>query len=797
LFKIFIFPGSAHESSRRSPAVVPAPSFRSGSAQKFSGPGVRRSQVDLPAFGTLKSLVSYKAFNPKRLRRYHNLSKRTPRKSLAILPFPARPPATRKRMGFRRGSSKEMRRVPPPLSSLPLPMKEYFPSKGDLAPLRHSFPPPERMEELNSPLLVSPSLPDPLVLDPDMSMKDRWESLVSPEGKIDTFAVNLATQGLIFSWWYEPPMSSRDYPPRSVVTSPSNTATLLPLARQWVTRGIVTDDLSVIPETVHFSRLFFVPKKGGDIRPILDLSFLNTFIKTPKLKMESISSILPFLSQGMWATSLDVTDAFWSVSIGPEFQKYLCFVLDGIVFMFLKLPFGLTSAPWAFSRLMRPIKKHLRSLKVHVSAFLDDFMIAALYRDLCHVHTSWAADLLAWLGFSINEEKSERVPKQSIVYLGVLINLHSLTIALPPEQAANISAQCNKLMSSISITRRMLESFVGLINFAGPMLQFGKLFILPVIIWMNTFTSVIQRDELFQVTKALRKVLRPFSDPHFLGRPSSFRTPGSSLDLLTDASNTGWSGVIGRHRVQDTWLGADLSAHINVREMLGILYSLYFFREVLADRTIQIYTDSLVALFCLRRMGSLHSPPLDEVTRAVVLFCRDWNISFIPYHIPGNRNILADQGSRMEPLGTEWMLDPDIFESLINRITPFPQVDLFATRVTARLPCYISAGIDPEAFSENALALSLNWNQFQSIYAFPPPAMLPDIIGRISNFRGSMLLIAPFALTSVWISQLFNRAQHWERLPTSEPLFQFVGGEVVYKSAEESPPLYVFFLYPR
>ena len=186
---------------------------------------------------------------------------------------------------------------------------------------------------------------------------------------------------------------------------------------------------------------------------------------------------------------------------------------------------------------------------------------------------------------------------------------------------------------------------MGLINFAGPMLQFGKLFILPVIIWMNTNTTVIQRDELFQVTEALREVLRPFRDPHFLGTPLSFQTPDSSLDLLTDASNTGWSGVIGHHRVQDTWSRADLSSHINVREMLGILYSLYFFRKVLADRTIQIYTDSLVALFCLRRMGSLHPPPLDKVTKDVVFFCKDRNISFIPYHIPGNRNILADQGS--------------------------------------------------------------------------------------------------------------------------------------------------------
>ena len=455
---IFVFSGSSFGSSPRSPAVVPVLSSKPWSNENFSGHVAHRTCVDLPAFGARKSIRSHRRLQAKKHKHSLNLHRRSHKKRLNPVPFPLRPISTSKWMGCGSRSRKANRRVPPPLSSLPLPMMEYFPSKGDLAPLRHSFPPPERMEELKPPLLVSPSLPEPLVLDPDMSLKDRWESLVSPEGKVDKFAVGLATKGLIFSWVSEPPMSSRDNPPRSVVTSPSNTATLLPLAREWVSRGIVTTDLSVIPETVHFSRLFFVPKKGGDIRPILDLSFLNTFIKTPKLKMESISSILPFLSQGMWATSLDVTDAFWQVSIRPSFQKYLCFVLDGTVFMFLKLPFGLTSAPWAFSRLMRPIKKYLRSLKVHVSAFLDDFMIAALYRDLCSVHTNWTADLLAWLGFSINEEKSERAPKQSIVYLGVLINLHSLTIALPPEQVANVSAQCNKLLNSRFISRRMLES---------------------------------------------------------------------------------------------------------------------------------------------------------------------------------------------------------------------------------------------------------------------------------------------------------------------------------------------------
>ena len=101
-------------------------------------------------------------------------------------------------------------------------MVEYFPSKGDLPPLRHSFPPPERMEELKPPLLVSPSLPDPWVLDQDMSMRDRWESLIYPlpDGKEDWVAVDLATKGLKLFWLPKPPMSYRDNPPEGCCHQP-------------------------------------------------------------------------------------------------------------------------------------------------------------------------------------------------------------------------------------------------------------------------------------------------------------------------------------------------------------------------------------------------------------------------------------------------------------------------------------------------------------------------------------------------------------------------------------------------
>ena len=373
-------------------------------------------------------------------------------------------------------------------------------------------------------------------------------------------------------------MSSRDNPPAAVVTSLSKSKTLLPLVDDWVKRGIVTGNLSVIPETVHFSRLFSVTKKNGGLRPILDLSYLNTFISTPALKMEGISSVLPHLLPGMWASSLDVTDAFLSVKLSQPIQRFFCFVLNGKVFMFLRLPFGLTSAPWAFLRLMRPIKKFLRYHKVRVSSFLDDFLIAALRRSLCSLHTKWTADLLEWLGFSINEKKSEREPKQTITYLGVQINLQNLSLALPPEHVCNILRLCQEVLHLSRVTRRQLEAVVGLLNFAAPMLQLGRLFLTPIIIWMNSKTSASTRDIPIRVDASLREALLPFTERTFLERPTSFRPSRPSLDITTDASDYGWSGVIGPHRVQDCWTPSESLNHINVKEMKAILFSLQFSR---------------------------------------------------------------------------------------------------------------------------------------------------------------------------------------------------------------------------
>ena len=111
------------------------------------------------------------------------------------------------------------------------------------------------------------------------------------------------------------------------------------------------------------SPFFAVPKDDGQkIRPIVDLRALNSHIEYHHFKMEGMATVKDLLRSGDFLCKIDLKDAYFHVPVHIDHRHFLQFRFHGKLYQFRCLPFGLSAAPRAFTKVTRPIMATLRQL---------------------------------------------------------------------------------------------------------------------------------------------------------------------------------------------------------------------------------------------------------------------------------------------------------------------------------------------------------------------------------------------------------------------------------------------------
>ena len=306
----------------------------------------------------------------------------------------------------------------------------------------------------------------------------------------DPVASNIMTEGLKLDFHTPPPLTLLPPPhtlPNSLHLPDIREFIPILLSRKFI-RKIST------PQLLYFSRPFIVPKKDGPNRLIIDLSHLNKLLITPTFKMERVSEIASCIVDPMWGCTVDLQDAFYHVPVAWSYHMFLAFVVDHQIYVFQVLPFGLSIAPWAFSRVTKPIKAHLHLLLFRFHTFLDDFLILAPSKEALVDRTTYILSLLQSLGLRIHHKKSNLTPSQTVEYLGVTFHLDRLLLSLPNTKVLGIMSVCQDTVHQSQRSRRQLESVVGLLSFASYYVPLGRLRLRPIVSWMNSHTSVESRD---------------------------------------------------------------------------------------------------------------------------------------------------------------------------------------------------------------------------------------------------------------------------------------------------------------
>jgi hypothetical protein len=116
--------------------------------------------------------------------------------------------------------------------------------------------------------------------------------------------------------------------------------------RQVSARPTVVNPLNAVPK----------PRQPGKYRLILDLRYVNQYVYCRKFKFEKLTDVEQIFQPNDFLVSADLTNSYWQLRMREDACEYLGFEWEGQYYVFTVLPFGLVSAPWAFSKLMREFR---------------------------------------------------------------------------------------------------------------------------------------------------------------------------------------------------------------------------------------------------------------------------------------------------------------------------------------------------------------------------------------------------------------------------------------------------------
>ena len=574
-----------------------------------------------------------------------------------------------------------------------------------------------------------------------MYCKDMWTRITS-----DKFIIDVVTHGLRIKFEDIPTSNVPHLYPKPAAELPILSAELQRLRE----KGVIVPTEREAGD--FFSNIFLTPKSGGKFRLILNLKQLNQYVTADHFKMESIKNVLHMIKQDAWMASVDLKDAFYTVPIHSDHQKFLKFCTTEGLFKFVCMPNGYNDAMRVFTKILKPCFAFLRE-SGHLSVvYVDDSYLQGDTEEECHINILETVSLLQKLGFTIHVDKSVLQPTQTLTFLGFVINSQAMTLTLTEEKKDKIKKLATKIISNTGLDIRTLAKFLGNLVASFEAVPHGPLH------YRFLENDKINALKLNKGNFDAKVCLSPLAiDECHWWRDNihtSFRTIlplPISHTIYTDASELGWGATDTVTTANGRWTIAEQTQHINVLELMAIKFAVLSFITT-GYTHIRIMSDNATSIAYINKMGGTKSSKCDKIAREVWDVCIQHHCWISAAHIPGTKNIVADRESRQFHDAAEWMLQDSVFKYILS-IWGVPDMDMFATRINKKLDKYCSWKPDPGAMHVDAFSIS--WEGLY-IYCFPPFSIIWRVLHKISRESEEALVVVPLWTTQTWFPALMR-----------------------------------------
>lgn len=521
-------------------------------------------------------------------------------------------------------------------------------------------------------------------------------------------------------------------------------------------------------------------------RLILDLSFLNNFIRKEKVKFEDWKIALQYFKRNCFMTKFDLQSGYHHIDIDPCFQQYLGFSWKGNYFCFTVLPFGLTSAPYVFTKCLRPLVKYWRKNNLKVVLYLDDGLIMAMSEAQCNSATGIIKQSLISAGFFINEKKSIFSPVQEIEWLGLLWRSLDFSLRIPERRIMDLENCLDRVLNALpNVSARIVAQFTGKIismlpvmgNVVRLMSRACHMAIESRTSWDRKLDHVIVDSilpEIYFWKKNARsyncKNIQNYSRKHVMIFSDASDVAGAAYTVELDQKvfHIGWSEF--EKEKSSTW-----------RELKAIELGLLSFHRVIEGKTVKWFTDNQNCVKIIES-GSMKSD-LQEIALGIFQICLSKGISIDAQWIPRNENLRADYLSKIIDY-EDWGVTDEFFEFMSKIWGPY-DIDRFANFKNAKLERFNSLFWNPG--TEGVDCFSLSW-EGDNNWLVPPISLIGKCILHLIGTESRGTIIVPHWPSSYFWPLIFD--DHNETMPAVKEVLEFREAYRIFKQGNNENSIF-------
>ena len=195
-------------------------------------------------------------------------------------------------------------------------------------------------------------------------------------------------------------------------------------------------------------------KKNGKVRVCLDPRDLNKAIKREHYPMKTVEEVAAQLAGATVFSTLDASSGFWHVKLDEKSSKLTTFNTPFGLYRFLRLPFGINSAPEIFQRRITQTFEDIDG----ADAIVDDILIWGKDVTEHNKRLEQVLQRVRDINLKLNTEKSI-VQTDEVTYIGHILS--SKGIKPDPSKVQAITE-----MKSPQ-DKKELQRVMGMVNYLG------------------------------------------------------------------------------------------------------------------------------------------------------------------------------------------------------------------------------------------------------------------------------------------------------------------------------------------